>query len=695
MTHNAFSGKLFGNVVQGRDITLSLPPAPPVAVAGLPAQPVFVGRERELALLIAALRPVVSEQTVVVWSLGGLAGIGKTALAVRAARTALHEGWFPGGVVMVNMRGYDLPGERVSASAALASLLGALGVTGQHVPADAEDRARLWRSVLAERERTLILADNASSVDQVRPLLPGTAEHRVVITSRHRLADLEGARLFDLDVLPFPEAVAMLADELATSDPDDGRVRDDPGSADVLVRLCGGLPLAIRVAAALLASDPARSVAEMANDLAEDHRRLEELHYSGSLAVRAAFDLSYRHLEDSHARLFRLIAVNPGPEIGVDAVAALVGSEVSEVKRPVRELVRANLLQPGSASGRWRMHDLLRLYAAEAAAKDPEREAAVVRLLDHYRTWNYAASVTFVEPPLPAAEHPVFVDRFEALKWVDAERANLVTAVSLAFTSGRYSDAVGLSLEMHEYLFLRNHWDDALAVHDLAQVAARLLGDRRSEALLLNYSGTAHRRSGHLDEALACHQQAAAIFQELGDLDGEGLALHYGGKVHRDLGDWQASIDSCRRALLIFAETGRRFEEGAVLFNLAVALGALGRFSEAVECHLRDLEICRSLGFRSAEGRTLNQLGVLHRKAGRFADAVEHHRQSLLIPREGGDPNGEADTLVDLGITYRDWGRVPEAIDCLRKGLEVYERLPGSGPAILAAEVRELLSTIE
>ncbi len=672
MTHNDFSGSSYGTVVQGQDITLSLPAAPPVAVAGLPAQSVFVGRDRELGLLTAALRPATSEQAVVVWSLGGLGGIGKTALAVRAAQHALREGWFPGGVVMVNLRGYDSPGDRVSASSALASLLGALGVAGQHVPADVEDRARLWRSVLAERRRTLILADNASSVEQVRHLLPGTMDHRVVITSRHRLADLGGARLLDLDVLPSDEAMLMLADELSASDPDDQRLQDDPRSVQVLVRLCGGLPLAVRIAAAFLVTDPARSVSELAADLADDHQRLAELDYSGSLAVRATFDLSYKHLDDPHARLFRLIALNPGPEIGIHAVAAVAGADLPAVRRMVRGLSRAHLLQPGSGASRWRMHDLLHLYAAGEAARDAERETAIVRLIAHYKgTLGSHCRPHGVKKDM----YGYFTNWGEALTWIDTERANLVASVNLAFAAGHFSDVLELALLMYQYFEVRHHWEDLHSTHALAVVAARQLGDRAGESWILTNIGTAHRRVGRFKQAVSRYQNALVISRSSGSRMVEGRALNLIGQVYRDMGMPAETIDSVQQALVIFREVGSKFLESSALHNLAVAHRLLGRHGEAMTYHLADMAICRELGMRLEEGRVLDHLGLVYREMGRFTEAVDHHRRNLAICREVGDKTGEFRTLARLGVTYREAGQQEEAVDCLRDAVRYFDRI--------------------
>lgn len=282
-TRNEISGTVMGNIVQGRDVTVALPVATPVAVSGLPAQPVFVGRDAELALVVDALDPTGAEiagGSVVVTAVAGLAGVGKTALAVRAAHDALAAGWFPGGVLMVDLRGYDPPDRRVLPTAALASLLGALGTPGEHIPSDQADRERLWRSLLAHRgragERMLVVLDNASSAEQVRPLLPALGGHRVVVTSRHSLADLDGARLLDVEVLSAEHAVELFHQELVAAHPGDRRVHTDLEAAELLGQLCGWLPLAIRIAAALLAADPDQPIAELTDALTAEYNRVEE-----------------------------------------------------------------------------------------------------------------------------------------------------------------------------------------------------------------------------------------------------------------------------------------------------------------------------------------------------------------------------------------------------------------------------------
>ena len=542
----------------------------------------------------------------------------------------------------------------------------------------------------------------------------------------------------DLDVLPFPEAMEMLVAVLATSDPHDRRVLDDPLSAETLVRLCGGLPLALRVTAALLAAEPDRSVVELAADLADDRRRLEELHYSGVLAVRAAFDLSYRHLEPRHARLFRLMSLNTGPEIGVDAVVALAGTSVHETRGSLRELMKAHLVQSGSSPGRWRMHDLLRLYAMDKAISDPEHQAASIRLLDHYENVNHGAYLAFDDPTTTPEEREWgsrFTGRLEALRWADDERVNLVAAVAAAVKAERYSQAVRLSLDLFYYLDLRHHWNDLLATNTLALAAARRIGDRVGEGRVLNHLGNVNGMVGRFDEALECHREASAIHRDSGYRVGEGQALNRIGQIYSSTGRAIESIDILREALVIFRELEMPSLEAKVLHSLAVAHRLLGRWDAAIDYHLQDLRICRDLGRRTAEGRILGHLGVVYCEMGQYEVSVDHHRQNIAIAREVGDRNGAVVSLARLGVTYREWHRYSEAADCLREALaffidsgdryaeatvlqdlgttlrragdpeeavlhwtgalEVFESLPGAGPAASAAEVRALLATNE
>jgi tetratricopeptide (TPR) repeat protein len=680
---NVVVGRVVGNVVQAGSATVIPPEARPTAVAGLPPPAVFVGRENELARLTAALEPGGSE-AVLVWSVGGLPGVGKTALAVCAARQAVAAGWFPGGVVMTNLRGYDQANQRLTASTALAGLLGALGVASEHVPPELEDRARLWRSLLADRERMLVVADNVSDVDQVVPLLPGDSRHQVLITSRHRMAGLDHTRLLDLDVLDVPDAVRMLGAVLCLGNPDDTRAADDPAACERVARLCGGLPLAVRVAAALLVADPDRSVADLAEALADGRYRLRELDYDGSLAVRTAFDLSYAHLDPDQARLLRLTARDPGPDIGLDTVAATADTDRATASRLVRRLRSAHLLQPGLSPDRWRMHDLVKLYAAEKAAADPERDQAIVRMLDHYLATVTAAGDRYGEVKVGT----------EAVRAVDAERANLVAVIDLAHTAGHAGHVVGLATALTMYFDLRKLWTEWISTHELAQSVARRSGDPAAEARLLVKLGLAHGQLLRTDTAMACFRAALPLFRRLGDRAGFAEALNRLGVMFRHTGRswWAMACHTWARDL--FREAGDPKGQLSALHNMAVLHRRLRNLDQAAVLHLESLVLCRDLG-PLLEGRVLNQLGVTYREMGRLAEAIECHQHNLRITEAVADPHGYARTTASLAVTYRVADRLPEAVSCHLEALRTFRAfgsLPDVGRVLkeLGATYREL-----
>jgi len=672
---NDIGGYVAGNVVQGRVVTIAAPASRPIAVAGLPAQAVFVGREHELARLVDALKPAAADTrpAVLVWSVGGLPGVGKTALAVRAAHEAVAAGWFPGGVVMANLRGYDQPGQQVSASTALVGLLGALGVPSEHIPSELENRARLWRSLLTERavngQPMLIIADNVSDPDQVRPLLPGATAHRVLITSRHRLAGLDGTRLLDLDVLDPVESARMLSAVIRMSDPADTRTQSDPQSTDRVARLCGGLPLAVRVSAALLVAEPEQTMAELADALADGRRRLAELRYDGGLSVRAAFDLSYDHLDPAQARLFRLMALHPGPDMGIGAIAAVAGIDETEARRLLRQLRRAHLVLPGSSADRWRMHDLLRLHGAEKAAADPDRDQATVRLFEHYlghvRAYDHRGALVAGANTGPSG-------RAERLAWLDAEHVNLVAMVTFANDYGYPRYAVDLARGLYNYFELRKHWSEWISTHEIALENAVRIGDRTAEGTLLVYLGVAHMQSMRLDVAKALYRRALSIFRAVGDRVGFGSALNDLGLVLRNLGRPHFAMLCHRWALRLFQEAGRGHLEGSALHNIAVGHRLLGRLDIAVECHLQNVTNHRRLGELLHTGRALDFLGVAYQELGRMTEAIECHRENLEICRELLDVHGTARSKSNLAVTYREAGRLSEAIVCHLDALHTF-----------------------
>jgi tetratricopeptide (TPR) repeat protein len=669
---NTISGGIFsGPVLQGRDIqaTFHLPAATPTALAQLPAATAgFTGRDGELAVLAGLLDPAGSAGPVVVSAVAGLAGVGKTTLAVEAGHAGRRRGWFGGGMLFLDLHGYD--DQRVEPGRALDALLRALGVPAEHIPPGEEERAGLYRSVLAEiPEPVLVIADNASSEAQVRPLLPGIGPHKVVVTSRHTLAGL-GARLLDVTVLDEETAVALLEAALRAARPEDDRISCDRESATRMAGVCGGLPLALQIVAALLKADPALSTAELTGELSAEHGRLERLAYDegrgvAGLSVAAAFELSYRRLDDNAARVFRLLPVNPGPDVSTAAAAVLADLPVTEVRRVLAVLARAHLAEaaPGVV-GRWRMHDLLRLYAQRlphACADTDGREQARDRLLGYYL--SMADSADDHLRALPGMTVPEeFTGRDGALAWLDAERDGMVAVVAMAADTGRDEAAARLPLMLAVYLHWRRRFEDWLAVTAISLNASSRLGDRDGEARALNNLGGALQELWRFEEAITAHQDAATIYRQTGDRPGEARALNNLGRALQDLWRFEEAITTCQDAAAIYRETGDRPGESMALDNLGSALRKLRRFEEAITACQDAAGIYRETGDRHGEGMALDNLGLVLQEMRRFEEAITAHQDAAATCRETGDRHGEGMALINLGNALQGVRRFEEAI---------------------------------
>ena len=659
-----------------------------MALAQLPALAAgFTGRDAELAQISALLDPAGDAGAVVVSAVAGLAGVGKTALAVQAGHAARETGWFPGGVLFIDLHGYD--DAPVQPGQALDALLRALGVAAEHIPPTAEERAALYRSALAQiSDPVLIIADNASAEAQVRPLLPGPGPHRVVVTSRHTLAGL-GARLLDVTVLDEEAAVTLLDGALRDARPGDDRIGADRAGAVRLAGICGGLPLALQIAAALLKADPARTVSDLADELGDEVRRLEALRYddgggTSAPSVAAAFELSYRQLDEPAARMFRLLPVNPGPDVSTAAAAALAGLPVGEVRRVIGQLVRAHLVEAAAgAAGRWRMHDLLRVYAQQLSHghRYPRRlhlrrrrdgvEQARDRLLGYYLGMSNAAGAhlrALPGMPVPAA----FTGRDDALAWLDAERPSLVTAVTMAASTGRDQIALQLPLSLVHYFDWRRRFDDWLATSMISRDAARRLGDLRHEAAALNNLGVALKDLHRFDEAITAHQDAAAIYRETGERQAEGEALDNLGNALEWVGLFDEAITAHQDAVAIFRETDDRQAEGMALANVGNALRHLGRAEEAVTAHQDAVAIFRLNGDRHSEGLALNNLGNALLALGQAEEAVTAHQDAAAISRETSDQHAEGGALNNLGNALRHLGRAQEAITAHQEAAAIF-----------------------
>jgi tetratricopeptide (TPR) repeat protein len=688
-TGNTVSGGIqYGPVLQGRDFrdvgidvtVLAATPAP-VALAQLPA-PVagFTGREEELAVLAELLIPVKAAGTVVVSAVAGLPGVGKTTLAVQAGHAARRAGWYRGGVLLIDLHGYD--DHPVQPGQALDALLRALGIPAEHIPPTTDERAGLYRSTLAQvREPVLVIADNASAEAQVRPLVPGTGPHCVLVTSRHTLAGL-GARLVDITVLDDDDAVALLDAALRAARPNDDRITGDAGSAQRLAKACGGLPLALQITASILKADPTLTAAELAEELAVESERLEHLRYddgSGPAAssVAAAFELSYRRLEQLPARVFRLLPVDPGPDVSTVAAANLADLPVSEVRRVLAGLARAHLIEaaPGSV-GRWRMHDLLRLYAqklSDVHASADQRERNRGRLFAYYMDTADTAD-DHLQTLQAATTSGIFTAREDALTWLDAERANLVAVIKMAADTGRDEIAYRLPIALARYFSWRRRFDDWLASTRISLETARRLGDRRREAVALNNLGAALREVRRFEEAITACQDAAGVFREIGDRHGEADALNNLGSALHEVRRFDEAITAHRRDLEICKESGDRHGQAEALNNLGLALREVGRFEEAIRAHEEAVSICQETGDRHGEGSALNNLGVAIPKVWpRVNEAIVALQRAAAIFRETGDRHAEGSALDNLGVALRAANESGEAISVHEEAVSIYQ----------------------
>ena len=651
-------------------------PGQPMASGARPAVPHqlpaavrhFAGRSRELAELTLRLDQAAAdtEGTVVISAIGGTAGVGKTALAVHWAHQVAEH--FPDGQLYVNLGGYA-PGGPVSPSDALARFLRALGVPGPDIPADVDECAARYRSLLDGR-RMLVLLDNAGSAEQVRPLLPGTPACMAVVTSRDSLAGLvarDGARRLDLDLLPLPDAIGLLRALIG------GRVDADPGAAGALAAQCAQLPLALRIAAELAISRPAVHLAGLVEELADQQQRLNLLDVGGDAhtAVRGVFSWSCRHLDAATVRAFRRLSLHPGPDFDRYAAAALTGTTPGRADRLLDLLARAHLIH-AAGPGRHGMHDLLRAYARElASAQDSaeERRAALTLLFDCYlHAATSAVDALFpgerdTRPRItaPDTSPPPITGVTAAREWLDTERANLVAAAAHSAAHGWPGHASRLGTVLYRYLENGGHYQDGVTVYTHGLHASRLAGDRGGQASALLHLGHDDWRLGRHREAVEHLRAALIIFREVGDRLGQARALSSLGAVDASKGRHEPAVTHHRYALAVFREVGDRFGQAQALDSLGIVLSHLGRHGQAAASQQEALTLYREIGERHGEAGVLGNIGVVKWWQGRYDDAAEHLGQALVISRELGDRRGQARTLSNLGVVEWWRGRYQES----------------------------------
>jgi len=655
------------------------PAGPRVVPAQLPADVhAFTGRRAELSEL-DTLHPRSgagrqdTSTAVVISAVSGTAGVGKTALALHWAHQA--RGRFPDGQLYVNLRGYD-PDQPMSPADALAGFLIGLGLPGQDIPLDLDDRAARYRTEVAGR-RMLVVLDNASSVQQVRPLLPGTATAMVVVTSRDSLPGLvalHGGRRLDLDLLPLPDAVPLLRTLIGP------RVDVDPDAGGELARQCARLPLALRVAAELAVSRPTTPLIGLVDELADLQRRLDLLDAGGDprAAVKAVFSWSYHHLPPDTARTFRLLGLHPGPELDPYAAAALTNSSLDHARARLDLLTRAHLVQP-TTTGRYGMHDLLRAYAnslATAEDSTDDHRAALSRLFDYYLATAGTAMTTLhpaeghYRPRVPPATTPVpaMPGPETARAWLDSELPTLAVVAVHTADHGWPTHTIRLAATLFRYLE-GGHPTHALVVHSHARGAAKQTGDPASEAEALHGIGTAYRWQGRYGPAADHLTEALALFRQAGDRVGEARALADLGFLHARLGRYEQAAEHHRQALALLRRAGDRVGEARTLTGLGTVDWRLGQYEQAADHYRRAVALFRRAGDRNGEALAVDHLGLAEQRLGRHQEAADHHRQALPLYRQFGNRQGEAAALDNLGAVHTRLGQPDQAAEYHRQAL--------------------------
>ena len=668
----------------------------PVALSQLPPDiEDFTGREDALERLrIRMAGRSTGSTAVVITGAVGKAGVGKTALAVHVAHQLRPK--FPDGQLYVNLRGAEA--QALAPAEVLGRFLRALGVEGQCLPPDADSRAGLYRSLLADR-RMLVVLDNASDEAQVRPLLPAGAGNAVLVTSRVRLAGLTPAEVIDLGVLPPEQAVELLGKIVGA-----GRVAVESGAASQLAALCGYLPLALRIVGARLAAKPHWRVQQLADRLGAHHRRLDELAV-GDLEVRASFALSYQAVGEVERRAFRLLGLLEVPDFAPWMLAALLDVPAPDAEEIAERLADAQLLdtvgEDAAGQIRYRCHDLLRLFARERLATDETpatRRAALERTLQIYFTRAHAAVRQLrLRPPelRDGAAAAIPRDPVDGLagsyRWLAAEHTGLAVSLEQVWREGLGRLGQALTSLLADFFEVYVCWDEWEHTHEVALRAARLAGDRHAEASLLRGLGDLRRCQGRLPEAVAHFTRSNAIFRGLEDVPGEADSLTGLARTYRRQGLPAEAAACFERVLELSRGLADADREAKAALFFAKVRRQQGQPAEALALLSRCRDIFRSVDSGGYVAYTDLMIGVLYSELGEHERAAGHLQQALAFAQTLGDPRWEAYGLLNLGVITLARGAHDEARHHLGRSLVMYE---GAGDRLGASRVRHVLAGI-
>ncbi|MFE9243490.1 ATP-binding protein [Nocardiopsis sp. NPDC006938] len=700
---NTFSAPTGSGVVQARDIGGGVhfhtpAPAPLRRPAQLPGEPRgFVNRTDEVRLLDSLLGNASTgapdHGVLRIALVVGTPGAGKSSLAVHWAHRVRNH--FPDGQLYVNLHGYD-PGPRVATSDVLGRFLRALDVPLDRIPAGEEPRAELFRSVTAE-QRVLIVLDNAAGVGDVRPLLPGSPNCLVTITSRTRMSGLvirEGAHRVSVETLSPAESVRLLRTVIAGH-----RTGDDESDLVELARLCAGLPLALRIVAERAAARPHMPLRDLITELRDESGLWDALSVPGegaadeADAVRTVFAWSYRALSPPVARVFRLLGLHPGPEFSVEAAAALTATTPVRARRYLDVLTGAHLLEE-CGHDRYQFHDLLRAFATDQARHwEPEdgRREALRRVLVWYlhsaaaaaRTGSAAYGMALdLEPLSGPRDEPVEAVEFHeakaAIAWYEAERDNLISSVRVADSHGMHGIAWQIPATVTMLIADREPADTWLPAQRQALSSAHSVGDRYGEAITLDNLGIAFRHLYRLDEADACFSAALAAFRELGDTFGQAKAANGLGVVRLFAHRFEEAASCFEQALEQAVQLDDPVYVGAFTRNLGWVLlehGAPEGLGRAEELLNRSATVLAATNEPLEQAEALTLLAAVHRRAGRHTSAQETAERALAIAGTADGKLFEGLALLELGRILLARGKGTEALGCLQQAAVLFPRV--------------------
>ncbi|SEN74335.1 ATP-binding protein [Actinacidiphila rubida] len=629
---------------------------------------------------------------VVISAIGGMAGVGKTALAVHWAHRVADR--FPHGQLYVNLRGFEHPGQPLDPGEALGGFLRALGVPSSDIPAGTDDRSALFRERTAS-SRLIVVLDNAQTAEQVRPLLPASKGCLTIVTSRNQLSGLaatEGASLVSLDVRTEAEALAALAARIG-----DERCGSEPESAADLVALCGYLPLAIAVVGVQLAAEARMPLRAAVRELRQAQPRLDALASQDQrVDVRAVFSRSYRALTPGTARFFRHLALHPGPAVSAEAAASLADVGLPQARRHLRELTSASLLSR-DAHGRYVLHDLVRAYGTELVGQEADdRLAAEARLLDYLRhnacTVNrFIAQDPYQLPrdPLPGVVHVAMDSREEGLAWYRQEEATAVAALRSMDSPELIRHRIDVTLEWVSYTMVAGRWSEEITVTRMALDSSLVLDDPVAIVRSCHNLARALVETGRPDEA---DEPLDLMTRHLHRLVPEQQA-----RAERNLawfrtrqGRHGESLLHTRRALALAEALGNREEIGRVLTHQSWCLALLGHYDEAMARSEETLSVLREVGDQRNEAAVWDTIGYVRQRMGELDGAVVGYRKALGIFEELQDDYMRAEVLDNLASAHLELGETGHARASWTRAADLFDTLRVARAAEMRAKAEAL-----